>query len=228
MKDLLIIIPAYNEAKNINGVISQLRATADDLSILVVDDGSQDGTFDICKELEIKAVRHKVNLGLAQAIRTGMQYALDQGYEYAMQFDADGQHDAKAVKKLYDTIKQNDTDIVIGSRYIKRPGKLTARYIGGKVISGCIYCMTGKHISDPTSGMRIYDRRVMEFFVTSSLYSPEPDTLSFLLKKGMGISEAEVKMNERMSGKSYLDIVGSVRYMFRICTSILLLSRIRS
>ena len=228
MKDLLIIIPAYNEEKNISGVISQLRAVAGDHSILVVDDGSRDDTFNVCKGLGIKVARHKVNLGLAQAIRTGMQYALSNGYEYGMQFDADGQHDATTVKNLYDTIKQTDADIVIGSRYIKKTGKLTPRIIGGRVISGCIRLMTGTRISDPTSGMRIYDRHVMELFVRSSLYSPEPDTLSYLLKKGIKVSEVSVSMNERMSGKSYLDIVGSMRYMFRICTSILLLSRIRS
>ena len=187
MKDLLIIIPAYNEADNISGVISQLHATADDPSILVVDDGSQDGTFDVCQKLGIKVARHKVNLGLAQAIRTGMQYALSNGYEYSMQFDADGQHDATAVKRLYDEINQTDSDIVIGSRYVEKPGKLTPRIIGGRVISGCIRLMTKTRISDPTSGMRIYDRRVMELFVSSSLYSPEPDTLSYLLKKGIKV-----------------------------------------
>ncbi|MBR4207530.1 MAG: glycosyltransferase family 2 protein [Lachnospiraceae bacterium] len=228
MKDLLIIIPAYNEAENLPDVIKALRGMVDTPQILVVDDGSLDDTFDICRKLGVKAVRHKVNLGLSSAIRTGMQYALVKGYRYAMQFDADGQHDASYVKELYDTIKKSGGDIVIGSRYLESKGNANARYMGGRVISGCIRFMTGKKIKDPTSGMRVYSDRVMKLFTESSLYSPEPDTLSYLIKKGFKVSETGVEMKERMRGKSYLDIVGSARYMFRMCTSILFISLIRS
>ncbi len=228
MKDLLIIIPAYNEAENLPDVIKALRGMVDTPQILVVDDGSLDDTFDICMKLGVKAVRHKVNLGLSSAIRTGMQYALEKGCRYAMQFDADGQHDASYVKLLYDAIRNEDADIVIGSRYLESKGIVNARYIGGRVISGCIRFMTGRKIKDPTSGMRVYSDRVMKLFTASSQYSPEPDTLSYLMKKGFKVSEAGVEMRERMSGKSYLDIIGAARYMFRMCTSILLLSWIRS
>lgn len=228
MNDLLIIIPAYNEEANLPGVIASLRQYTAEPSILVIDDGSSDDTFGVCKNLGVNVLRHKVNLGLSQAVRTGMQYALSHGYAYAMQFDGDGQHDARSVNSLYDAVKNKDTDIAIGSRYIDKNGRITARYMGGRVIAGCISFMTGKHITDPTSGMRIYDRKVMELFVGSSLYSPEPDTLSYLLKKGLGVSEVKVSMNERQNGRSYLDVVGSMRYMFRMCTSILLLSWVRN
>ncbi len=228
MKDLLVIIPAYNEAKNIPEVIKKLKDTAVCVPIVVVDDGSLDETFKVCREAGVKVIRHKVNLGLASAIRTGMQYALENGYGYAMQFDADGQHDADSVINLYEEIRERKVNIVIGSRYLNGKGKTTARYLGGRIISACIKFMTKKRISDPTSGMRVYDRSIMKLFVSSSLFSPEPDTLSYLIKKGFIVSEVEVEMKERMSGNSYLDLIGSARYMFRMCTSILLLSWMRN
>ncbi len=227
MDNLLIIIPAYNEEENIGKVIHSLRESAEGASILVVDDGSADRTGMICCEMKVPVVRHQVNLGLSEAIRTGMKYALLHGYGYAMQFDADGQHDAKAVCRLYEKAVGGSYDIVIGSRYVEGKREFSARGLGGAVISLCIRIVSGGRIKDPTSGMRIYDEKVMKLYTASSHYSPEPDTLSFLISRGITVSEVGVIMNERMGGKSYLDITESVRYMFRMCTSILLLQKIR-
>ncbi len=227
MKDLLIIIPAFNEEKNIGSVISELKEKAGDASLLVVDDGSSDGTGEILKTMGVKTVRHRVNLGLAEAVRTGMKYALRHDLKYAMQFDADGQHDAAAVERLYKQAVKGEYNIVIGSRYAEKKAPLSLRTIGGTMISLCICMVSGEKIKDPTSGMRLYDRRVMECFAASSHYSPEPDTLSYLISRGIKVTEVQVSMNERMSGRSYLDITESLRYMFRMCSSILLLQWIR-
>ncbi len=227
MDDLLIIIPAYNEEKNIETVIGGLREKAGGVSLLVVDDGSADDTGEICRKLNVKTVRHRVNLGLSEAVRTGMKYALLNGYGYAMQFDADGQHDPEAVKPLYEKAAKEGNDIVIGSRYADKKAPPGLRSLGGGLISLCIRIMSGKTIKDPTSGMRIFDRSVMECFVSSSLCSPEPDTLSYLISRGFKVAEVQVNMKERLSGRSYLDITESLRYMFRMCTSILLLQWIR-
>ncbi len=228
MKDALIIIPAYNEEKNIGRVIRDLREKASDFPLLIVDDGSSDNTGLVSKELKVTTVRHRVNLGLSEAIRTGMKYALLHGYSHAMQFDADGQHDAEAVKYLLEEAENSGIDIVIGSRYLDRSPVPGFRSLGGALISLCIRIMSGKSIKDPTSGMRLYGKSVMERFIASSHCSPEPDTLSYLISRGFKVSEVSVNMNERLSGRSYLDITESLRYMFRMCTSILLLQRIRS
>ncbi len=227
MDDLLIIIPAYNEEKNIGEVIRSLRESAEGASLLLVNDGSTDRTEEICRELKVPTVRHRVNLGLSEAVRTGMKYALRSGFKYAMQFDADGQHDSKAVSRLYEKAVEGGYNIVIGSRYAEGKRELSVRSMGGAVISLCIRLVSGGIIKDPTSGMRIYDEKVMKLYAASSHYSPEPDTISFLISRGITVSEVGVCMNERMEGKSYLDITESFRYMFRMCTSILLLQRIR-
>ncbi len=227
MKDLLIIIPAFNEEKNIGSVISGLKEKAGDASLLVVDDGSSDGTAEILKTMGVKTVRHRVNLGLSEAVRTGMKYALNHDFKYSMQFDADGQHDAAAVVRLYEKAVKEDHDIVIGSRYAEKKAPFSLRNLGGAMISLCIQLISGEKIKDPTSGMRLYDRRVMEYFAASSHYSPEPDTLSYLISRRIKVTEVQVSMNERMNGRSYLDITESLRYMFRMCSSILLLQWIR-
>ena len=225
--DLSVIMPVYNEIKTIEEIIARVKATGFANEIILVDDGSSDGTGEILKTMGVKTVRHRVNLGLSEAVRTGMKYALRHDLKYAMQFDADGQHDAAAVERLYKQAVKGEYNIVIGSRYAEKKAPLSLRTIGGTMISLCICMVSGEKIKDPTSGMRLYDRRVMECFAASSHYSPEPDTLSYLISRGIKVTEVQVNMNERMSGRSYLDITESLRYMFRMCSSILLLQWIR-
>ncbi len=227
MKDLLVMIPAYNEEKNIGAVIEGLGRCASFADILVIDDGSKDGTGEICRELGVNAVRHRVNLGLATAIRTGMKYALEHGYSYALQFDGDGQHDPDAVETMLKAARDGSNNITIGSRYLESGGGGALKSLGRNMISFCIRLTTGKKITDPTSGMRMYDRNVMELFMNSIQYSPEPDTLDYVMRRGMRVLEIPVVMYERKHGKSYLDVTESIRYMFRMCTSILIVQWFR-
>jgi glycosyltransferase involved in cell wall biosynthesis len=227
MKDLLVMIPAYNEEKNIGAVIEELGKCASFADILVIDDGSRDGTGKVCRALGKETVRHKVNLGLATAIRTGMKYALDNGYSYALQFDGDGQHDPDAIENMLKEARERGNNITIGSRYIDGGGGGVLKSVGRNLITFCIRLTTGKKITDPTSGMRMYDRKVMGLFMNSIQYSPEPDTLAYVMRHGMKVSEIPVVMRERKHGKSYLDVTESIRYMFRMCTSILLVQWFR-
>ncbi len=227
MNKLLVIIPAYNEEKNIEKAIGDVRENAEGCDILVVDDGSSDNTFEICRRLGVFVARHKVNLGLGPAVRTGMKYAMKNGYSYALQFDGDGQHDACAIGRMLSAAVEQGNDITIGSRYVEKSGGTAFKKAGRLLISFCIWMTGGVKISDPTSGMRLYNRRVMERFVRGSHYSPEPDTLAYLIRMGMKAAEIPVVMRERIHGKSYLDAVESIRYMFRMCTSILLIQWFR-
>ena len=227
MADLLLILPAYNEEKNIASVIEGLRLKAPKADILVIDDGSKDRTSDVCKELGVTVVRHKVNLGLAEGVRTGMKYALSNGYDYAMQFDSDGQHDENSVMAMLELARKECADIVIGSRYLEKSSSPFMKSVGRRLISFCIKVSSGSSIKDPTSGMRLYNRKTMEKFTSSYHYSPEPDMLSFLIKTGSKVLEYPVHMQERKSGRSYLDITESIRYMFRMCTSILIIQWFR-
>ena len=227
MSDMLLILPAYNEEKNIGKVLGMLKGSYPEVDILVVDDGSTDGTSGVCRKMGVPVARHKVNLGLASGIRTGMKYALSHGYSYAMQFDADGQHDETMIRKMHDTAVYEGADIVIGSRYLEGKHSSVMKSIGGSIISFCIKLTCGAKITDPTSGMRLYNRQVMENFALSSHYSPEPDMLAFMIKKGAKVMELPVVVHDRSSGKSYLDITESIRYMFRMVTSILIIQWLR-
>ncbi len=227
MSDLLLILPAYNEEKNIGKVIELVREKCPAADILVVNDGSNDNTALVCESLGVTAASHRVNLGLAAAIRTGMKYALSNGYEYACQFDADGQHDEEKIMSMWNMAVKTQADIVIGSRFLSGEKPDFLKDIGRKIISFCIKITCGAKITDPTSGMRMYNRNVMEKFALSSHYSPEPDMLSFMIRKGARVIEVKVNMHERNSGKSYLDITESIRYMFRMITSILIVQWFR-
>ena len=222
MNELLVVIPAYNEEMNIRNVIRDLREHADMCDILVVDDGSTDGTSAVCREMRVPVARHRVNLGLTEAVRTGIRAAIKLGYSYVLQFDGDGQHDASAIGRLLAAAKENKGDILIGSRYLKEddgpPGKRAGRWL----ISLCIRAVCGQRIADPTSGMRMMNRRVMDLFADSRFYQPEPDTLAYLIRRGFSVVEIPVSMHERLYGESYLNLSESLRYCFRTITSILL------
>ena len=223
MNELLVIIPAYNEEMNIRSVIRGLREHAGEWDVLVVDDGSTDGTGEVCREMGIDLVRHPVNLGLAEAVRTGIRAAISRGYSYVMQFDGDGQHDASAIGRLLTTARETGADIVIGSRYLQGDDGPPGKRAGRRLISLCMQVVCGQRIADPTSGMRLMNRRVMERFALSGFYLPEPDTLTYLIRKGFRVLEVPVAMNERLYGKSYLTLPESLRYCFRMMTSILFL-----
>ena len=222
-RKVLIIIPAYNEAGNIVNVVSQITRSCPKCDYVVINDGSTDGTADVCNREKFNMIDLPVNIGLAGAVQAGMKYAFLMGYDYAMQFDGDGQHDTGYISTLIDHVSDKGTmlDVVIGSRYLSKKKPFTPRMIGSRVIGICIKLTSGKTIKDPTSGMRLYSKRVIERFATEMNFEPEPDTIAFLVRCGYRVGEVQVTMNERVSGESYLDFAGSIKYMMRMCASIL-------
>ncbi len=223
---LLIIIPAHNEAENIERVVSELVHECPQFDFVVVNDGSSDETGEVCKKNGYKLLELPVNLGLSYALQTGLRYAFEQGYDCAMQFDADGQHVPKYIPAMFDEVRAG-SDIVIGSRFvnIKKPKSL--RMLGSYLISWTIRLTTGKRICDPTSGMRVYSREMIREFAYNLNYAPEPDTISYLIKNGAKIKELQVDMRERQSGESYLRFGNSVTYMAKMICSILLIQWFR-
>lgn len=155
-----------------------------------------------------------------------MKYAYYNNYDYAIQFDADGQHRPEYIEKMYKEILKG-YDIVIGSRFVTEKKPFTARMIGNRLISWGIKVTTGKRITDPTSGMRLFGRSVLKEFANNINYGPEPDTISFLIKKGCKVSEVQVSMNERETGESYLNVTKSIIYMLRMMISILIMQNFR-
>ena len=220
-KRLLVIIPAYNEEESISSTVDELTSTLPGVDYVVVNDGSKDGTERICLEHGYNYVSLPVNSGLTVGFQTGMKYALRNGYDYALQFDADGQHRPEYIAKMLDLAVAEDVDIVIGSRFVNKCKEVSARMLGSRIITVAIKLTTGKRVADPTSGMRMFNRKMIERFANDDSLNPEPESISYLMKKGAKVREVQVEMRERQAGESYLNIPKSIAYMARACISIL-------
>lgn len=226
MKEVLIIIPAYNEQDNIVRVVSNLIENYPQYDYVVVNDGSKDNTVKLCKENNFNLIDLPINLGLAGAFQAGMKYAYKRGYKYALQFDGDGQHRPEYIEDMLEKIKDNN-DIVIGSRFVSEKKEKSARMMGSRLISLAIKLTTGKKIADPTSGMRLFNQKMIEKFANSMNYGPEPDTVAFLIKNKYNVSEVQVKMDDRIAGESYLNLKRSIEYMIKMGFSIMLIQFFR-
>ena len=217
---MLIIVPAYNEAKNLERVIDHLLQVCPQFDYVIINDGSTDETEALCIRNRYHYISLPVNLGLTGAVRTGMQYASQKGYDMALQFDADGQHLPEYIQPMVDCMVRQQCDVVIGSRFVGSKMPFRMRTVGAKLITAAIQLTTGKHLSDPTSGMRLYSRRVIEQFLRDENDAPEPDTLSYLYRLGANIQEVKVEMEDRTEGKSYLTPVNASKYMLHMLMSI--------
>ena len=217
---VLIIIPAYNEEKNLKRVIGKLKQVFPQFDYVIVNDGSTDGTERLCRQNQYRHISLPVNLGLSAAVRAGMRYASQKGYDMALQFDADGQHLPEYIQPMVDCMTQTNCDVVIASRYFGSRMPFRMRTVGAKMITAAIRLTTGRHLSDPTSGMRLYSWRIIEQFIKDENNAPEPDTLSYLIRLGADIREVKVEMDERTEGQSYLTPVNASKYMIHMMMSI--------
>ena len=226
MPKLLIVIPAYNEEGSIERVVDDLIQNYPQYDYVVVNDGSRDRTAAICRSRGYRLIDLPVNLGLAGAFQTGLRYAAEHGYDCAMQLDADGQHLPRYIAPMLEELEAG-ADIVIGSRFITVLKPRTLRMVGSYLISWAIRLTTGQPICDPTSGLRMFNRRLLEEFAQNLNYGPEPDTISYLIKNGAVVKEVQVEMAERTAGESYLNFARSVQYMIKMGLSILLIQWFR-
>lgn len=223
---ILVIIPAYNEEENICTVVEGILSGYPELDYIVVNDGSADHTAQICRDHGYHLLDLPVNLGLAGAFQAGMKYAYRNGYGYAIQFDADGQHLPEYIEPMRKKMDEG-YDIIIGSRFVTEKKPRSMRMLGSNLISWAIRLSTRKNIKDPTSGMRMFNRIMISKFANSLNFGPEPDTISHLIRNGVRVSEIQVKMQERMAGESYLNAYKSVVYMIRMMCSILIIQNFR-
>lgn len=222
----LLIIPAYNEEESLKATIDSVQKEAPDIDFLIVNDGSSDGTERVCRENHYPFLDLATNLGLAGAFQAGLKYAYRHNYDCAIQFDADGQHLPEYIAELRDAVKIYD--IAIGSRFIDQKKPNSLRMFGSNLIQWSIKVTTGKNITDPTSGMRAFNKRMIAYMANGLNYGPEPDTVSYLIKRaGAKVVEVPVEMQERVAGESYLKPWSSAMYMMRMAISILFLQFFR-
>lgn len=224
---VLIVIPAYNEAENIERVVETVKKTYPEYDYVVVNDGSKDNTAQICKENHFNYLDLPINLGLSGAFQAGVKYAYKYNYDSVMQVDGDGQHQASYIKKLIACMQDTGADIVIGSRFKESKKDKSLRMFGSELIRGLIRFTAHQDIADPTSGMRIYSKRVIKAYATEMNFNPEPDTISYLIRCGAKVEEVQVEMSDREEGESYLNWKTSIIYMIKVCFSIIVIQAFR-
>ena len=220
----LVIIPAYNEALNIEKVIAEVT-TIGQIDYLVINDCSTDKTQEILEKQKAAYVNLPVNLGIGGGVQTGYIYARDHDYDIAIQMDGDGQHDAQYLSALVQPILEDKADFVIGSRFITREGFQSSglRRLGINILSFLIKICCGVEIKDVTSGFRAVNRKLIEYF--SSEYAqdyPEPEAIVAAALNGARIVEVPVKMREREGGVSSISAFKSVYYMIKVSIAIML------
>ena len=224
----LIIIPAFNEAENLKPLADDIIRNFPQYDYVIINDGSTDNTRKICKDNHYNVLDLPVNLGLAGAVKSGMKYANFYHYDTVIQIDGDGQHDPAYIADMLSCAQKTGADIVIGSRFKTKRKPVTMRMIGSQILTLAIKFTTGgKYIGDVTSGMRLFNKRMIKKFAYDMHYSPEPDTLAYLLNCGVKIEEVQVEMRERLSGESYLIGMMSARYMLHMLFSIFLFQWVR-
>ncbi|GIP39731.1 glycosyl transferase family 2 [Paenibacillus sp. J31TS4] len=228
---LLVIIPAYNEEKSIGDVLRSVHHHHPEMDIVVVNDGSRDQTSAVARTTGLAHVIDlPVNVGIGGAVQTGYLYAHRHGYDVAIQLDADGQHDPSNLDKIVDVIRRGEADCCVGSRFLeKTPYKSSlSRRAGIQFFTYLIQLVTGKRITDPTSGFRAVNRQVIRLF--AEYYPddyPEVEAVVLLERKGYRVKEASVLMHNRAAGKSSITPIKSLYYMFKVSLAVLM-TRIRN
>ena len=224
MNKVLLIIPAYNEEKNIERVVENIIQNYPQYDYIVVNDGSRDSTRDVCKARGYQYLNLSINLGIGGAVQTGYKYAKDKGYDIAVQIDGDGQHDIAYLEKMLPLLEDGEADIVIGSRFIKKEGFQSSfsRRVGIKLLSGLIFICTGKVIKDVTSGFRAVNKRFIDIYAQYyPMDYPEPEAIvSAVMHRGK-IVESPVVMREREEGQSSINLSKSVYYMIKVSLAII-------
>lgn len=226
MKKVLIVIPAYNEEANIERVLKELKKDASFADVLVINDCSSDDTEKKVKENKVDCINNVFNMRYAWTVQTGIKYAYQNGYEYVIQFDADGQHIAKEAKKLYEEAKKGENDIIIGSRYLKDTGYPCPffRRIGTKLFEILIKIFCKQKICDPLSGFQCLNKKVMKKYSKMGAYPEFPDAnlVIEMIMQGYKIKEIPVKMRLREEGQSMHDgIIRPIKYMINMIYTIL-------
>ena len=228
-KEVLIIIPVFNESANIIKLIHEVNNAYPDWEILVVNDASTDNSGQLAESTrKATVINLPINLGIGGCVQTGFKYAKKYNYRFALQFDGDGQHKVSEIEKLIKPLKKKEADVIIGSRFnIKHNGYKTEkmRRIGIKIFEWLSYALIHQRITDHTSGFRAYNRKAIRFLAENYPTDfPEPEVVILLGKNGFVIKEKFAQMMERQGGISSIPLAKGPYYMTKVLLSMIMAS----
>src|SRR5215211_8128992 len=220
----LAVIPAYNEARTVGRVVRGLREAVPYFDVVVVDDGSTDGTGEVAEDSGARVLRHPFNLGIGGAVQTGFVYALDNDYDYMVQVDADGQHLPEEIHSLVEAMEDDATlDMVCGSRFLTDRGYPApiSRRTGIHLFAFLLSRISRRRVSDPTSGFRLFNRRGIALFARDYPHDyPEVEAVLMVHFHRLRMREVPVRMRERDGGVSSISSGKSVYYMIKVLLAI--------
>lgn len=222
---VVAVVPAYQEEASVGAVVTGLLALDPPITVVVVDDGSTDGTSRAARDAGATVLQPPFNLGIGGAVQTGFRYAARLGAAAAVQVDGDGQHPPDAVAAVLAPVVAGHADVAIGSRFLDRSGDLSSgvRRLGIGWLSALVALRCGRRFSDPTSGLRAYGPRALGWLAESYPEDyPEPQVLAPLVRRGFTIEEVAVAMQARQGGRSSIGGLKPALYMVKVSLAVLL------
>lgn len=226
-RDILLIIPAFNEEKNIGKVLAEIQSCYNQrIDILVIDDGSTDNTLYAVSKAGADAIALPYNLGYGGALQTGFKYAVKKDYQYVIQFDGDGQHDSEDIETIIDLLINKHADIVIGSRFLGRGNFQAGRMkkIAIAIFRSIIKITTGLKMTDPSSGLQGLSREAFSYYAKMGNFPPDypdADILIQMILNGYKIKEFPANIRIRNHGTSMHAGLKPVLYFMKMLVSIM-------
>ena len=215
----IAIVPAFNEAGNIGRVVDELRAFDGGFDVVVVSDGSTDGTVEVARAHGAHVVRLPFNLGIGGAVQTGFRYAWENGYELAVRCDGDGQHDPSELPKVLGPVVAGEADIVVGSRFTGAEGyrSSAARRVGIRLLAVIVSLIARQRVTDTTSGFQALNRKALALFAADYPHDyPEVEGMVMTIRHRLRLQEVPVQMREREHGQSSITALRSIYYMAKV------------
>jgi glycosyltransferase involved in cell wall biosynthesis len=215
----IAIVPARNEEASLGPLLAEIRAAEPDLGIVVINDGSTDATAQVAAAARVPVVNLPFNVGIGGTVQTGYQYALEHGYDIAIQVDGDGQHDPSEIGRVLEPILEDRADLVVGTRFVSGGGYrgTRARRVGIHIFASVVSLMVGQRVSDTTSGFRAVNRKALRLFASQYPHDyPEVESIVLLSRHGLRMLEVPVQMRVLETGASSITALSAAYYMIKV------------
>ncbi len=223
---ILVIIPAFNEEDSIRHVVESIRSLHPEVAIVVINDGSSDGTLKEARAAGARVVSLPYNLGIGGSVQTGFKVAQREGFDIAVQIDGDAQHDPAYLKALLRPLLSGELDMCIGSRFLSNSSEFKSTFLrraGISLFSKLLESLVHAKLTDPTSGFRAINRKlIVEFAESYPIDFPEPEAIKRAQRFGARIGEVPVNMKKRLGGQSSIRAFATAYYMLKVTLAILI------